>query len=428
MEQVLKSKLKHFNQGESLGFAYFWLLLFLVVEFARPEDWIPGLEAAHLARMTVVLILLALAFSFNNISWRMPREAIFFILLVAQLWLTVPFSPVWRMGAFNVMLGFSKVVPLVIVIYGVVRSIKRLRWILFAQAACVAAVAIVSIANRHTSGRLQGALSGMYQNPNDFALIIDLTLPLCLALALTTRSYWKKLAWTIAMLAMIYALFLTASRGGLIALVVAALVCLWQFGIKSRRFYLILLVPVAVLVISLYGGNAVRNRFEQTNLDTATQQRSTEASSSALERKELLIRSLRVTAEHPLLGVGPGNFEIISGMWRVTHNSYTQVSAEGGIPAFLFYVLIFWCAIVNLRKVRKYSNKRVRLFSLALEASLVAYLVGSFFASVAYYAFPYCLAAYTGVLRIIVQRHKRASRLASQSSPTPIPVEVTAWQ
>ena len=123
----------------------------------------------------------------------MPQEVIFLTLLVAQLWLAAVFSPVWKGGAVNVMLDFSKVLPLVIVIYAAVRSMSRLRWILFVQATCVAAIAIISIVNAHIlRGRLQSVLSGIYGNPNDLALAIDLTLPLCLALALTTRRYLEE--------------------------------------------------------------------------------------------------------------------------------------------------------------------------------------------------------------------------------------------
>jgi O-antigen ligase len=304
---------------------------------------------------------------------------------------------------------------------------KRLRWILFVQAASVAAIAITSIVVAKTSGgRLRAAFSGVYGNSNDLALALDLSIPLCLALALTTRSVWKKLAWTIVMLAMVYAVFLTASRGGAIALVAVGLVCLWQLGVKSRRIYLLLLVPVVVIVFWLYGGNGLRERFEQTNIDSATNNHSTDASASAQQRKELLIQSLRVTAQHPLFGVGPGNFQIVSGVWRETHNSYTQMSAEGGIPAFLLYVLIFWRGFANLRKVRRYrkTGKRIRLFSMALEASLAAYLVGSFFASVAYRLFPYCLVAYTGALFLIVQRDRSVSSSSSKLHLTPTEVEL----
>ena len=431
MEQTTKPVVKRLRRPQLLGFAYFGLILFMVVYFARPGDWIPGLAAVPLAKITGIFILLALAFSFNQIRWHMPREVIFLTLLVAQLWLAAVFSPIWRGGAVNVMLDFSKVLPLVIVIYAAVRSMNRFTRVLFVQATCVSAIAIISIINAHIlRGRLQSVLSGIYGNPNDLALVIDLSLPLCLALALTTRSYWKKLAWMLAMLAMVYAVFLTASRAGAIALVVVSLMCLWQMGVKSRRFYLFLLVPVALTFIWLYGGNALRERFDQTNMDTATNDRETEASGSAQQRKELLLQSLKVTAQHPLFGVGPGNFEIVSGVWHVTHNSYTQTSAEGGIPAFLLYVLIFWRGITNLRDVRRYrkTGKRIRLISMALEASLAAYLVGSFFASDAYQLFPYCTIAYTISLRLIVQRDRGISSLPSKPQMTTTQVEMTVWQ
>src|SRR5215475_12968687 len=189
VEQAPKASSKRRIRREPLAFAYWGLVLFMIVYFARPEDWIPGLAAIPLAKISGVLILVALAFSFQNIRWRMPREIILLALMVVQLWLSAVFSPVWRGGAIDVMLDFSKLLPLVVVFFGAVRSTNRLRLILFVQAASVAAVAIASIASRRiSSGRLQGALSGVYGNPNDLALMIDVSLPLCLALALTTRS------------------------------------------------------------------------------------------------------------------------------------------------------------------------------------------------------------------------------------------------
>jgi putative inorganic carbon (hco3(-)) transporter len=431
VEEVSKLTVKRSNRRTALGVAYFGLVLFMVVYFARPEDWIPGMAAVPLAKIAGFIILLALAFSFNSIRWHLPLEVGLLALLVVQLWLAAAFSPVWKGGAFGDMLDFSKVLPLVIVIYAVVRSMKRLRWILFVQAASFAAIAIISIVDRHASGgRLEGVISEMFGNSNDFALVLDLSLPLCLALALTTKSFWEKLAWTVAMLAMSYAVFLTASRGGALAFVVVALMCLWQLGVKGRRAYLLLLVPVAVIVLWLHGGNGLRKRFEQTSMDPATSNHNTEASESTEQRKELLSQSIKVTAQHPLFGVGPGNFVIVSGVWHATHNSYTQMSAEGGIPAFLLYVLILWRGVANLREVGKYKRMKrgTRIFSMALGASLAAYLVGSFFLSQAYQLFPYCLVAYTSALLLIARRDRKVSSRASRSDLTPAQVEVTAWQ
>ena len=131
MEQATISNLKQKNRREPLGFVYFGLVLFMFVYFARPQDWIPGLGAVPLAKITGILIFVALVFSFHDIRWRMPQEIIFLALFIAQLWLTVPFSTVWRFGAYGMVLSVSRVLPLVIVIYAAVRSMKRFRWILW---------------------------------------------------------------------------------------------------------------------------------------------------------------------------------------------------------------------------------------------------------------------------------------------------------
>jgi O-antigen ligase len=420
---------KRKSRRESLRLVYIGLILFMVEYYVRPDWWIPGLVGFPLLKTISLLILLAVVFSSSHIQWRIPREVIFLGLLMVQLWLAVVFSPVWRGGPFKVMQEFSQVFPLIVIIYWTVQSMKRLRWILFVQAASVAAIAIVSIVNAHApGGRLEGVISGMYGNSNDFALLIDISVPLCLAFAFTTKSSLEKLLWTFGILAMIYAVFLTASRGGALALLVAGLVCLWQLGVKGRRFYLFLVLPIVVIVMWLYSGNALRQRFSQTSVDPANNNSRTEASESAEGRKELLFRSLKVSAQHPLFGIGPGNFAVVSGNWHVAHNSYTQMSAEGGIPAFCLYIFIFWRAIANLRKIRKYRKtvKNSRLFAMALEASLAAYLVGSFFDSLTYQLFPYYLIAYTSALRRIAQQDVIAYRQAPYPDTSSQPIEVTA--
>jgi putative inorganic carbon (HCO3(-)) transporter len=417
----IESALKRKNQRESLRLAYIGLILFMVDYYVRPDWWIPGLVGFPLLKTISFLILLAIVFSSSAIQWRVPREIIFLGLLMVQLWLSAVFSPIWRGGPFKVMLEFYQVLPLIVFLYWTVRSMKRLRWILLVQAASVAAISIISIVNAHApGGRLEGVLSGMYGNSNDFALLIDISVPICLAFALTTRRSLEKLMWTVAMLAMIYAVFLTASRAGAIALLVAGLVCLWQLGVKGRRFYLFLVVPIVAIVIWLYSGNALRQRFGQTAVDPANYNSRTEASESAEARKELLIKSLKVTAEYPLFGIGPGNFAVVSGNWHVSHNSYAQMSAEGGIPAFCLYIFMFWRAIANLREVGKYrkSGKSSRLFAMALQASLGAYLAGSFFATDIYQVFPYCLVAYTSSLLLIARGERSTSNLPSELHPT----------
>jgi hypothetical protein len=66
------------------------------------------------------------------------------------------------------------------------------------------------------------------------------------------------------------------------------------------------------------------------------------------------------------------------------------------------YLAILFLAFRNLRKIRSLAayreNPEIRVFSGALWASLLAFAVGSFFASFEYELFPYFMVAYTSVL------------------------------
>jgi O-antigen ligase len=388
-----------------LGAAYVCLLLFMVVACARPGDWIPGVAYLRPAAITGGLAIVALLFALGSNRQRLPREVIYLILLFVQLWMTVPMSPVWRGGAFNTTLDFTKVLPIIIVMALVVNTIKKLRWLILVQTASVVTVAVATIWKGHQlGGRLAGALNGIYSNSNDLAFVIAISVPLCLYLLFRSRSKLGKAIWALAILVMVYTVFLTASRGGLIALAAAAAICLWEFAVRGRRRYLLVVAVVTGIVFWVYTGKGVRSRFEATTQTTNAEQAS--AYDSAQQRWNLLIQSLKVTAQHPLFGVGPGNFEVVSGYWRVTHNSYTQMSSEGGVLAFVLYIMILWRGLANLAATKRLSRsaEERRMLASALRASLVAFVFGSFFASVAYLFYPYFFVAYTTALYTISAR------------------------
>jgi O-antigen ligase len=122
-------------------------------------------------------------------------------------------------------------------------------------------------------------------------------------------------------------------------------------------------------------------------------------------RQQLLIKSVLVALRHPLLGVGMGNFPIVSIHDQVSHNAYTQVASEMGLAALAFYVLFILSPLRRLREIegQTYEARRASrfyyYFSVGLQASLVGYMVSSFFASVAYLWYVYYLVGYAVCLR-----------------------------
>lgn len=392
--------------AEPLTAVYRSLLFFLVVYCARPQDWIPALGVLHLAKVTFVLALVAFFLSLEQVRgdlFALPREVFYLILLFGQLCVSAALSPVWRGGAVQKALDFSKVVLIAFVVSTAVTSMVRLRRLMYVQTVSVAAIVAATLLKGHMSGgRLEGVLNGSYQSPNELAVAIAVTIPFAAAFLLRGRGGLRKLAWAAIVLVMIRAVLLTASRSGLLAMLAAIGVCLWEFGVKGRRGYLITAAGILMLVAPFLGSRLLRERVAGT---FSSGDNVVYSYGSARERRQLLWRSLQVTAHHPLFGVGVGNFQVVSGVWKVTHNAYTQMSAEGGIPALILFLLVLRRGSVNLRRTKWLGRSQPDelLFAGAFRASLWAFMVGALFDSVAYLFFVYILVAFTTAMLHIAQ-------------------------
>ena len=93
------------------------------------------------------------------------------------------------------------------------------------------------------------------------------------------------------------------------------------------------------------------------------------------------------------------NYILYSNTNKATHNAYTQVAADMGLLAFVLYVWFLLSPFNRLRRIERatLTNKRrppLYYLAIGLQASLVGYMVVSFFASVAYQWYAYYLTAY----------------------------------
>ncbi len=218
-------------------------------------------------------------------------------------------------------------------------------------------------------------------------------LPIALALSFSTRNRFSKVLFFIIGLLTVGGIVVTFSRGGALALLATIMVLLWKL-VRSSRW---LIPPVAAALVLLFlvlAPGGYKSRI------------STTGDESSIARFDDLKRSLYVTVRHPLLGVGMDNYILFSNVNKSTHNAYTQVSSEIGVAAAVLYVLFILAPIKGLRHIERksFEVKRSRRFfytSIALQASLVGYMVASFFASVAYLWYIYYLVAYAVCLRRI---------------------------
>jgi O-antigen ligase len=126
------------------------------------------------------------------------------------------------------------------------------------------------------------------------------------------------------------------------------------------------------------------------------------AADSGEARRYLLRQSILATLSHPIFGVGAGQFQNYEGKtasetgrrgsWHETHNSFTQVSSEIGIPALLFFLAAIMVTYRMLDSVYRTARRRrptmetqqIRATAFCLLMSLVGFCAASFFLSLAY--------------------------------------------
>jgi hypothetical protein len=374
------------------------LLLFTAFVYFRPYEYSPSLlflstGAKWIAGFTLLIFLPSQLALEGNLTSR-PREVNILLLITLAALLSL-ITAIDGAEAWENVVEYLKVVAMFIVMINVVRTEGRLRWMLWIALAVsvttsVGAISDYSAGRLLTGGeRIKGSIGGLFENPNDLALHLATIVPLAISLFVSGRHVMKLIYLTCSIL-MIAAIICTFSRAGFLGLIAAALVLAWKLGRKNRTlviiFSVITIVAVIVLAPADYGGRL-----------TSIWGGGDTGSSNA--RQELFWRSLLVALRYPLLGVGMGNFHFRSIHEQVSHNAFTQVGSELGIPAMILYVLFMITSIKRLRRIEKEtlgSKEKSKFYylSVGLQASLVGYMVASFFASVAFLWYVYYLVGY----------------------------------
>jgi len=380
--------------------AFFWLSAFFFVYCARPEDWFPGLKYIPCAKVTAILAMWGFFTSLGRTKRTfkdVPKEGKLLLLLIFFMFVSGFLSPIWKGGAVNHTIDFSKVWVAWMLTFLIITTFDRLRRIINIQAISVAVICAISIMKGYNQPRLEGVIGGIYSNPNDLAFAIVLTLPFLLAFLVTSKSALGKALWIFGMLIMLAALFLTASRAGFLNLVISGTVTLWHFGIKGKRPGLIVGVILAGILLGGVAGGKLYDRFQALGGDSTTDE---SAYGSYQDRMYLMERAVDGMEHYPLFGIGANNFLTYSLIWHEVHMTYLQIGVEGGIPALIVYLMFFWCGFKNLKVMRKAKDLDTHtvLFVGALHSSLIGFVIGACFAPEAYQFFPYFAVAFTSTL------------------------------
>jgi hypothetical protein len=434
------------DQRATLGF--FFLLLFTVAIYARPEDIFPSLGQLHL---TLAFGLCAsLAYLGALLSAKAPlvwtRELRIVLLLTGWYVAGVPFA-FWRSGSFQTLTQvWSKTLLGFFLLSQTLTTVGRVRKVLWAMILSELIVTGVSIAlSGNAALRVGDRVAGISQGLlgwNYFGIAVAHTIPYLGILYLSRRSLLRTALLIATVAVMMWMLVLTASRGGSLS-VLFSIILTWWFVLRgSARGRIAGLVVVLLLLVSIVRApdiffirlQTIWNGSEATSNETvASAEESTEG------RKFLLDRAIMYTLRCPIFGVGMGDFPVINGTeldradaWYSTHNTFTQMSSEAGIPALVFFLLLLATVVSHMKRVSEDfandpANNELRLLARATLVSVVSLAFGGFFLNMAYdgyFYYPVGIAA--GLWAMSRQSAKALLRRAESSEPLPA-IPSTKW-
>lgn len=208
-----------------------------------------------------------------------------------------------------------------------------------------------------TGARFENFGGSVVSDANHYAAALVLLFPLVF-LKTMSKNRLVALGAALGCFGVVMSIFISGSRGGFLGLLTAAIFLFFSFKAQRRK------ILIACLLIGLAAWPFV-NEDQRERLSTLFSATNVEErDGSAQSRVEFWRLSIDLFREHPLAGVGIGNFGYYSGPLleglpdgapgHVAHSLWCEILAEGGLvvslPFFLILLRYFWKTRQLLRR------------------------------------------------------------------------------
>ncbi|WP_158883354.1 O-antigen ligase family protein [Rhodanobacter sp. L36] len=314
-------------------------LLYLILTIIRPQDYM-----AALAGIPLLSVTLGMAAFCWLISSAKTFAAPQFLILPAFL-MTLMLSEVfnhWTGGALEQLSSFGPTMIIFFVLAAAIAHSRNRVPVTFAVIAlCSMVLALHSVDQKQygvgwtgmgmiEDGRVQYV--GIFNDPNDLGLLFVTALPMTVFLS-AGGGFLRRIFWLAGAALLLYGIYLTNSRGALLAVLVVGGIYIWY-----RRG---MMTAGALSVVGLIVMQMLSSRMSELDSDEE----------SANGRVDAWYEGLHMFLSQPVFGVGAGNFTDYN--YLTAHNSFVLVLAETGIVGFTLWLAFvgygFWMMVAVLR-------------------------------------------------------------------------------
>jgi putative inorganic carbon (HCO3(-)) transporter len=244
------------------------------------------------------------------------------------------------------------------------------------------------------------------------------------------RSRWLKVAALGCAALAAIATALTFSRGAALAagIIVLAMVALRYIRL-SHLVAAVALIAVVLIAVPAYGARL--SSLGELGTLLSDEPAGTGTDNSLLSRATENLTALRVFADHPILGVGPGQFpdyyrayanEIgvsVRAADRQAHNLYLGIAAETGVlglTAFLGAVAVTLFQLARARARALASRPDLAAMAAGFMLALVAYLASGLFLHLSYARYYWLVLALAGAAASVILQ---ATKESTDDAATP---------
>ncbi len=378
--------------------AYLGLLAYCWLSLMRPQSlvWSTNVRAARIT-MAVAVVLVIRALFTHGPKIRFRASTVAFLALWAWLGVCTLYSTHVDSSS-NDLLQFSKVGVAAVLITGLVRTRSQFKWLMVVLAMCpgIWAAKFGQFFLRGVPSSQDGAILGL--DNNDVALFIAMSIPMLAFCAHEIKSRWgRRVLYASSMLA-VPGVILTTSRGGMLAMATAVALTLlrktawWKAGVLGLAAFGVtwMLIPAKTL-----------DRYRSIE--------SYRADVSARGRMEAWQTAMAMAERNPWTGVGFGQEAFLAEYQyyrptaqaepRAAHSVWFSLMGETGYMGLGLYITLLLTVlhatarVVGAARMTPPGQKNwAWSYAVAIQSSLLTFMVGGSFLSQARFEYVYLLA------------------------------------
>lgn len=400
---------------------FFFVTLFLIVYYIRPQDWVSGLIGANLVKPIVLLGLLSV---FNRRSNLGPRD--FF--KTPLDWAVLFFALYCIFTAPDTVGTFKLIAPLlsfywvtVLALDSEEKLLRYMKWWM-AMLVVVAGLAIAALYNIDFTGAqeridfFKGRLclgTWTHNNPNALGHTVVVAIPLVFFYMFWKSPIKSRVYAVILMLLAGYASWETQSKGAFLV-GGAAIVLTLIFG-RSK------FIQILILSAAIAGGGTLMALLPRMN------EMKSISSDEGVQGRIMAWEVARTVSRGHTYGVGYKTF-VAYITWekitipKATHSTYVRLGADIGYPGLFLFLLILWVDFRILITL-KTDNLALERSRRMLFLILATYVMSGWMIDRSYHTEYYLLAACCSVVhRLHLQRRqKKEASLTSENIAGKLP-------